>query len=169
MSCNRNYWTFYYYYNFKYLTSFFKFKKWISAVFMNQRCIHESALYHIALIRNQQCIRQCWFRISAVWYSPDSELALYPTILISVFKGMFFPNHFSFEAISAVGWFGLSAVSDNTDSELALYPTALIRNQRCIWQRWIFTFKHEYLHEFETKFENILGCESGAHMGSIHV
>jgi hypothetical protein len=43
----------------------------------------------------------------------------------------------------------MSAVSDSTDSR-------------------IFTFEYEYLCEFETKFEDILGCESGAHMGSIH-
>ncbi len=54
-------------------------------------------------------------------------------------------------------------------------------NQRCIIQRWfvisavsdsddsrIFTFEYEYLREFETEFENILGCESGAHMGSMN-
>jgi hypothetical protein len=29
---------------------------------------------------------------------------LIPTTLISVFKGMFLPNNFSFEAISAVGY-----------------------------------------------------------------
>jgi hypothetical protein len=28
-------------------------------------------------------------------------------------------------------------------------------------------YKSEYLREFETEFENILRCESGAHMGSI--
>ncbi len=39
-------------------------------------------------------------------------------------------------------------------------------NQRCILQRW-YTYKSEYLREFETEFENILGCESGAHMGLI--
>ncbi len=44
-----------------------------------------------------------------------------------------------------------------------------MRNQHCIRQRWIFTFEHEYLREFETEFENILECESGVHMGSIHV
>jgi hypothetical protein len=38
--------------------------------------------------------------------------------------------------------------------ESALYPTALIH-------------KSEYLCEFETEFENILGCESGAHIWSI--
>ncbi len=32
----------------------------------------------------------------------------------------------------------------------------------------IFTFEYEYLREFETEFENILGCESGADIGSIH-
>jgi hypothetical protein len=32
----------------------------------------------------------------------------------------------------------------------------------------MFTFEYEYLREFETKLENIIGCESGAHMGSIH-
>jgi hypothetical protein len=37
-------------------------------------------------------------------------------------------------------------------------------NLRCIIQRW-YTYKSEYLREFETEFENILGCESGAHMG----
>jgi hypothetical protein len=31
-----------------------------------------------------------------------------------------------------------------------------------------FTFEYEYLREFETEFKNILRCESGAHMGSIH-
>ncbi len=74
--------------------------------------------------------------------------------------------------------FGISDVSNNADSELALYNTALIQNQCCIRQQWfrisaisdsadsrIFTFKYEYLREFETEFENILGCESGAHMG----
>ncbi len=29
------------------------------------------------------------------------------------------------------------------------------------------TYKSEYLRKFETELENILGCESGAHMGSI--
>jgi hypothetical protein len=29
-------------------------------------------------------------------------------------------------------------------------------------------FEFEYLGEFEFIFEIILGCESGAHMGSIH-
>ncbi len=28
--------------------------------------------------------------------------------------------------------------------------------------------EHEYLREFETEFENILGCESGVYLGSIH-
>jgi hypothetical protein len=36
-----------------------------------------------------------------------------------------------------------------------------------ILQRW-YTYKSKYLREFETKFKNILGCESEAHMGSIH-
>ncbi len=31
----------------------------------------------------------------------------------------------------------------------------------------MYTYKSEYLSEFETEFENILGRESGAHMGSI--
>jgi dTDP-4-amino-4,6-dideoxygalactose transaminase len=31
----------------------------------------------------------------------------------------------------------------------------------------ILTFEYEYLREFETEFKNILGCESGAHLGSI--
>ncbi len=39
-------------------------------------------------------------------------------------------------------------------------------NQRCILQRW-YTYKSEYLREFETEFENILGCESGTHMGQL--
>jgi hypothetical protein len=30
------------------------------------------------------------------------------------------------------------------------------------------TFEFEYLHEFETEFENILGDESGGHVGLIH-
>ncbi len=71
----------------------------------------------------------------------------------------------------------MSVVGYSTNSELELYPTTLIQNSHCIWQYWfgisavsdsadlqIFTFKYEYLSEFE----NILGCESGAHMGSIH-
>ncbi len=75
----------------------------------------------------------------------------------------------------------MSAVGYSADSDLALYLTTLIHNWRCIWQHWfgisavsdsadsrIFTFDYEYIHEFETKFENILECESGAHMGSIH-
>ncbi len=79
-------------------------------------------------------------------------------MLISVFKGMFLPNNFSFEAMSAVGY--------SADSDLALYPTTLIQNYRCIRQHWfginavsdradsrIFTFKYEYLLEFETEFE----------------
>ncbi len=70
----------------------------------------------------------------------------------------------------------MSAVGYRANFELALYPTALIRNQRCIRQHWfgisavsdstdsqIFTFEYEYLREFETEFENSLGCESGAH------
>ncbi len=51
-------------------------------------------------------------------------------------------------------WFRISAKSDSTDSESALYPTALIHK--------FFTFEYEYLREFETEFENILGYESGA-------
>ncbi len=39
-------------------------------------------------------------------------------------------------------------------------------DQRCILQRW-YTYKSEYLRDLKTEFENILGCESGAHMGSI--
>ncbi len=94
-------------------------------------------------------------------------------MLISAFKGMFLPNNFSFEAISAVGY--------SADSELALYPTTLIQSLRCIRQHWfgisavsnsahlgIFTFEYKYLREFETEFEIILECESGAHMRSIH-
>jgi hypothetical protein len=70
----------------------------------------------------------------------------------------------------------MSAVGYSADSELAL-----IQNKRCIQQHWcgisavsdsadsqIFTFKYEYLREFKTEFENILGCESGADIGSIH-
>ncbi len=30
------------------------------------------------------------------------------------------------------------------------------------------TFKFEYLREFVLEFENVLGYESGGHMGSIH-
>jgi hypothetical protein len=30
------------------------------------------------------------------------------------------------------------------------------------------TFEFEYLREFETEIKNILGYESGAHMGLIH-
>jgi hypothetical protein len=129
-------------------------------------------MYHTALFRNQRCIRHCWYGISTVWYSADSELALYPTTLISVFKGMFLPNHFSFEAISAFGY--------SADSDLMLYPTTLIQNQRCMIQHWfgisavsdsadsrIFTFEYKYLREFETELKNILKSESGAHMGSI--
>jgi hypothetical protein len=47
-------------------------------------------------------------------------------------------------------WFGISAVSDSADSR-------------------IFIFEYEYLHEFETEFENILGCESGAYLGSTSI
>ncbi len=39
-------------------------------------------------------------------------------------------------------------------------------NQRCILQRW-YTYKSEYLREFETELKNIWGCEAGAHVGSI--
>jgi hypothetical protein len=55
-----------------------------------------------------------------IWnqYSTDSELALYPTTLMSVFKGMFLPNNFFSEAMSAVGY--------SADSELVLYLTMLI-------------------------------------------
>ncbi len=57
------------------------------------------------------------------------------------------------------------AVSDNADSELALYPT-VIRN--CAVSNTAdpqsFFFEYEYLREFE----NILGCESGAYLGSFH-
>ncbi len=86
---------------------------------------------------------------------------------------MFLPNNFSFEATSAVGY--------SADSELALYPITLIQNSRCIRQHWfgisavsdsadsrIFIFEYEYLRKFETDFENILGCESGAYLGPIH-
>ncbi len=88
---------------FKYQPSFLKFKNRISDVFMNQRCII-----------------QCWFDISNVSDNADLEPALYPTTLISVFKGMFLPNNFSFEAVCAAVY--------SADSELALYPTTLIQN-----------------------------------------
>jgi hypothetical protein len=52
--------------------------------------------------------------------SADSELALYLTTLISVFKDMFLPNNFSFKAMRAVGY--------SADLDLALYPTTLIQN-----------------------------------------
>jgi hypothetical protein len=90
---------------------------------------------------------------------------------------MFLPNHFSFEAMSAVGngavsEYFLCALSDNADSELALYPTALtvfgISAVSNSTDSRISTFEYEYLRKFETEFENILGCESGAHTGSIH-
>jgi hypothetical protein len=68
---------------------------------------------------NQRCFIQRWFGISDVSDNADSELALYPTALISVIKGMFLPNNFSFEAMSAVGY--------SADSEVALYPTKLIQ------------------------------------------
>jgi hypothetical protein len=58
--------------------------------------------------------------MSDVSYSADLELALYSTMLISVFKGMFLPINFSFEAISTIGY--------SADSDLALYPTMLIQN-----------------------------------------
>jgi hypothetical protein len=32
----------------------------------------------------------------------------------------------------------------------------------------MFAFEYEYIREFETEFVNILECESGAHVGSIH-
>jgi hypothetical protein len=64
-------------------------------------------MYPTTLIQNQRCVIH-------------SELALYPTTLISVFKGMFLPDDFSFEAISAVGY--------SADPDLALYPTTLIQN-----------------------------------------
>jgi hypothetical protein len=91
-------------------------KKWLRPF----KGLYESALYHTALIRNQRCIRQRWYGIGAVWYSPDSDLALYLTTLISVFKGMFLPNNFSFEAMSSVRY--------SADSDLTLYPTTLIQN-----------------------------------------
>ncbi len=69
---------------------------------------------------NQRCIIQRWFGIGDVSDNTDSESALYPTTLISVFKGMFLPNNFSFEAMIAVRYIA--------DSELALYPTTLIQN-----------------------------------------
>ncbi len=111
---------------------------------------------------NQRCIIQRWFGISAV--SDNADISFQRYVL---------PNHFSFEEISAVGY--------SADSDLAMYPTMLIQNQHCMLQHWfrisaasdsadsrIFTFEYEYLHEFETEFKNILECESGAHMGSIH-
>ncbi len=133
---------------------------------MNQRCSHT------VLIGNQRCIRQRWFKISAVWYSTDSESTLYPTTLISVFKGMFTQSFllWSNERCRIQRWFGISAVSNNADSELTLYPTALMQNQRCIRQHWFTNYylRIQYLRKFETEFENILGCESGADIGSIH-
>jgi hypothetical protein len=75
---------------------------------------------------NQRYIIQRLFEISDVSDNVYTDLVLYPTILISVFKGMFLPNNFSFEAMSAVGY--------STDSKLALYQTALIRNQCCFQQ-----------------------------------
>jgi hypothetical protein len=105
---------------------------------------------------------QRWFRISAV--SDNTDISFQRYVL---------PNNFSFEPMRAVGY--------SADSELALYLTTLIQNKRCILQHWfgisavsnssdsrIFTFEYEYLGEFETEFENILGCESRAHLRSIH-
>jgi hypothetical protein len=100
----------FYYYIFKYLPSFFKFKNRISAVLMNQRCViqrwfgisdvsdnadSESALYDTALIQNQRCIQQHWYQFSKVC-------------------------HFSIEAMSTVSY--------STNSELVLYLTKLIQN-----------------------------------------
>ncbi len=123
---------------------------------------------------NQRCIIQCWFGISDVSNNADLKSALYDTALIRnqrCIRQHWY--HFSFEATSAVGY--------SADTESALYPTTLILNWRCNRQHWceisavsnsadsrIFTFKYEYLREFETEFENILGCESGADVGSVH-
>jgi hypothetical protein len=47
-------------------------------------------------------------------------------------------------------------VSDPAKQSSAGHPT--------LWNN----FKYEYFHEFKTEFKNILGCEFGDYMGSIH-
>jgi hypothetical protein len=92
------------------------------------------------------------------------ESALYHTALIRnqrciqqhryQFSKVCLPNHFSLEAMSAVRYWYIANL------ELALYQTALI---------------HEFLPSnmnisanSKLNSKNILGCESGAHKGSIH-
>jgi hypothetical protein len=86
---------------------------------MNQRCIIQR-WFEISNVSDNADLESALYDTSSVWYSADSELVLYPTTMVSVFKGMFFPNNFSFEAMRAVGY--------SADSELVLYPTMLIQN-----------------------------------------
>jgi hypothetical protein len=75
-------------------------ERWFGINDVSDNADSESALYDTALIRNQRCIRQHWYQfskvclsnhfsfdgknswISAVGYSANLELTLYPTTLI---------------------------------------------------------------------------------------
>ncbi len=64
-------------------------------------------------------------------------------------------------------WFGISAVSDNADISFQRYVFTF-EAISAVGYSADFTFEYEYLREFETEFENIVECESVAHMGSIY-
>ncbi len=121
---------------------------------------------------NQRIIQR-WFGISDVSDNADSESALYRHTDINFQRYVYLiispVKQWALSGTTLIWnqrcirqyWFRISAVCDSTDSETALYLTARADSG-------IFTFEYEYLREFETEFENILGCESGAHMESIH-
>ncbi len=47
-------------------------------------------------------------------------------------------------------------------------PFKIQKEKRAGLQFTSTDFEYEYLHEFKTEFENILRCESEAHIESIH-
>ncbi len=55
---------------------------------------------------------------------------------------------------------------ENIKIKILTYLQIKFESALLILQPW-YTYKSEYLREFETEFKNILECESGAHMGSI--
>jgi hypothetical protein len=60
-----------------------------------------------------------------------------------------------------------NGVSDPTEQSPAGYQTPRNKVLRGI-KLCVTTFKNKYFCEFEKEFKNILGCEFGDYMGSIH-
>jgi hypothetical protein len=112
---------------------------------------------------NQRCQIQCWFRISAVGYSANSESALSDTALSPNQRCIWqrwllqrrndkvkqtFENWYQCCPIQRL--FQISAVSYSADSESALLDTSLILNQRCIIQRWFWISVVGYIADSES-------------------